>query len=88
MLLVQSRARTKSYGHRRFDVTRATLWNSLLENIRSKKNFIRFKDILMASIFSIAYPEYSYLHILMVVHMSVLNPISIREHSSFTFRHC
>lgn len=34
MLLVQSRARNRSYGDRRFDVASSTLWNNLPQNLR------------------------------------------------------
>lgn len=72
MLLVQSRARTRSYGDRRFDVASSTLWNNLPQNLRLEGNFIRFKKLLKTYLFSKAYPDYSqYLHILNFILLSI-----------------
>lgn len=42
MLLVQSRARTRSYCERRFDVASSMLWNNLPQNLWLEKIFILF----------------------------------------------
>lgn len=51
MHLVQSRARTRSYGDRRFDVASSTLWNNLPQNLRLEGNFIHFKKLLKTYLF-------------------------------------
>ena len=52
------KVRTKSYGHRRFDMAAAILWNDLPSDLRLLDTIDLFKSRLKTHLFKLAYSDY------------------------------
>ena len=52
------KVKTKSYGHRRFDMASAVLWNNLPSDIRMLETIDTFKSRLKTHLFKLAYSDF------------------------------